>query len=305
MSSGNNQQTKSELDKLNEMLEIMKEQNDKNDKVSGVTDVNSCELYNEISRNLKLKNNKGNTNDQIDLIEVVRSTIENVIKKANLGKNVNERCANEIKNKFETSFSQILATLNDCKGETSSEPLSKLEKLKHYLKCLKDSYAKLIDLKLDKNSISNCSNVEEEDFKNAIKNIKEEIKKHNYLLDTYYDKKKAQRLQEALKKVHERLNGNDKFCDFLLLAAATTYLKSTGKLSSKSEWFYEVVRAALTIKNFKFPYCPWLGDVAALVYAYLLVCDACSGTSGSSINLDRILEILKLLLEQQAQQKTQ
>ncbi|ABU82416.1 hypothetical protein [Ignicoccus hospitalis] len=125
---------------------------------------------------------------------------------------------------------------------------------------------------------------------------KSKLNKILHLFNTCYDDGKAQGLSQALSDVKECIDNQELFCKFLLLAAAVTYLKSEEKLDSRSEWFYEVVRAALTRDKFRFPYCPWKGDAAALFYAYVLCCCGININDEAKITGDDIIKIIKLLI---------
>ncbi len=165
---------------------------------------------------------------------------------------------------------QIGDYIDKCKKNNIKE----LDKL---LGCLKEAYDELI------NEIQK-SNLNKNDKEELLKNIKSVV----HLLDTCYGNEKAGGLKEAINSLSisgKHKSTSDK-CKFLLLATAITYLKAKGELPDRLEWLYELIRHKLSYEDknrnisFKFPYCPLLGDVAALLYAYLL----CISTQSSQGN---------------------
>ncbi|ALU12295.1 hypothetical protein EYM_02180 [Ignicoccus islandicus DSM 13165] len=296
--------SKSGLYKLNELLEITLKK-DAKESVE-VKDVIN-ELMNElIYKKIQTGKNKSGNNNELDLCSFSSNE-----KARELIRKVTEAICIKIKNKLRDVDQNVAKAfeINRCVNElvglienygTSNGDCKTVQGL---LSSLKEMHEKISEMKgedLLKRILG--KDIDEDKKKNElVKAIKNTLKDLIYMLDTCYGDNKASNFASALNNVKGKLN--TQFCKFLSLAAAVTYLKATGKLKDRSEWFYEVVRAALSSdnNNFKFPYCPWLGDAMALIYSYLFCCEC---NTRDQIDAGTIMDILAKLLGADQDQKS-
>ena len=94
----------------------------------------------------------------------------------------------------------------------------------------------------------------------------------SFLLDTCYDKNKAEKLENALNKLKNHVFQNDDrthLVFLLLLISSYTEMMQNSSIVAELEWFPILARAAAnTIAEGEayLPLCPSKGDVAALLY---------------------------------------